>query len=569
MELYSFVDSAALLLIAASIAVALFKHLGLGSVLGLLVAGVIVGPYSPGPAIAEHVQVEDIRHFTELGVVLLLFLIGLEMKPRRLWALRREVFGLGSLQILLSGLAIALYSSLYAASWKTALLIGLTLALSSTAFVMQILQERGDITSRHGTTAFAILLMQDLAIVPLLAMVPLLSDRSAIASESMGEQLSIILGMLLLVFVLGRYLVPQALERLMRQYNREGFTLVVFMAVLLAAAAMHHAGLSMALGGFMMGMLLSDSRYSYQIQAAIEPYKGLLMSLFFVAVGMSIDLGAIAESPLIFAEHVAAIILIKLAVMFALGIWFGLGRAAATRVAFLLAQSGEFGFVLFGSAKALGVISDTTFVVAVAAISVSMLLTPLLVRLGDLLAERYERKSGANRADRYQFSEDSDSRRRVVIGGYGRVGHAVATILHNSGIPFVAFDTNPVHVSQGKADGYPVFYGDIGDMELLAALHLERAGQVVLTIDHGPTALRAVSHIRNFSPTIPIIARARDMEASSALETAGATSAYPEILESSLRLSAEVLRMAGVGGAEVHELFGEVRRSDYAQVRRD
>ncbi len=204
MELDSFVLSAVLLLIAASVAVALFKHLGLGSMLGLLVAGIIVGPHSPGPYITTHV--EDVRHFTELGVVLLLFLIGLEMKPGRLWALRRNVFGLGSLQILLSGVAIAAYMALYQASWKTALLIGLTLALSSTAFVMQLLQERGEIASRHGSTAFAVLLMQDLAIVPLLALVPILSDTGALSSEvPLWEQIAIIAGMLGLVWGFGRH----------------------------------------------------------------------------------------------------------------------------------------------------------------------------------------------------------------------------------------------------------------------------------------------------------------------------------------------------------------------------
>ncbi|MEO5341911.1 MAG: cation:proton antiporter [Gammaproteobacteria bacterium SHHR-1] len=567
MELHSFVISAVLLLSAASLAVALFKQLGLGSVLGLLVAGVIVGPHSPGPvAIAN---VEAVRHFTELGVVLLLFLIGLEMKPHRLWALRREVFGLGSLQILLTGLVIAVYAQQYYPAWPVALLIGVTLALSSTAFVMQILQERGDITSRHGSSAFAVLLMQDLAIVPLLAMVPLLSDHSAPDSLPLGQQLALVLGMLLVVWIFGRYLVRMALERLARSNNREGFSLVVFLAVFLAAAAMHEAGLSMALGAFLMGMLLSESRFSYQIQALVEPYKGLLMSLFFVAVGMSIDLEAVANAPGRFAEHVLALIAIKLVVMFLLGLAFGLGRAVATRVAFMLAQSGEFGFVLFGSALALGVISDELFVVAVAAISVSMLLTPLLIRIGDGLAMRIDRKYVANqdKAEPYSFSEgDAQDQRRVIIAGYGRVGHTVATILEDSAVAYVCFDTNPNHVAAGKADSRPVYYGDIGDFELLSALHLQHSSLVVLTIDHSPTALRAVSHIRSINPSIPIIARARDLQTSTALLDAGATKAYPETLESSLRLSAEALQMIGISSGSVETLVQDVRASDYKQV---
>jgi glutathione-regulated potassium-efflux system protein KefB len=317
-----------------------------------------------------------VRHFTELGVVLLLFLIGLEINPRTLWSMRRQVFGLGSLQILLSGVAIGAYSHFYRGDWQTALLIGFSLALSSTAFVLQLLQERGELSTRFGNTSFAVLLMQDLTIVPLLAIVPILSDLGALSGEvPLWHQIAIVVGMLLLLFVFGRYLIPYTLERLMRANNREAFFLVVMLAVFLAAAAMHYAGLSMALGAFLMGMLLSGSRFSFQIQAHVEPYKGLLMSLFFVAVGMSIDFAALGEQPLLFAQHVLVVMALKIMVLFVLALAFGHDRRVAIRIAFLLSQSGEFGFVLFGAAKALGVIDDQTFVLAIGIISTSMLLT--------------------------------------------------------------------------------------------------------------------------------------------------------------------------------------------------
>ncbi len=563
MELDSFVISAVVLLATTSIAVALFKHLGLGSVLGLLVAGIVVGPYSPGPAVTEHV--EDVRHFTELGVVLLLFLIGLEMQPKRLWDLRREVFGLGSLQILISGLAIGAYVALYQDDWKIALLIGMTLALSSTAFVMQILQERGEFASHHGKTAFAILLMQDLAIVPLLALVPILSDQGALSAEvPLWQQFVIVIALLLVVYGFGRFVVPFALERLVRQSNREGFLLVVLLAVFLAAAAMHEAGLSMALGGFMMGMLLSESRFNYQIQAHIEPYKGLLMSLFFVAVGMSIDLQAISEQPWLFAQHVTVVVAIKLGVIFALALAFGLSRPGATRVAFMLAQSGEFGFVLFGSAKVLGVIDDATFVLGLGVISVSMLLTPLLVRLGDYLANRAT-ASPPPSTEGFEFSP-GETGAPVVIGGYGRMGHTVATILEHSGVPYVVFDTHPSRVAEGKGDGRPVYYGDIGDLELLEAANLNQAALVVLTIDRTDIALRAIQHIRMAYPRVPVIARARDLKDSARLQEAGATLAHPEAIESSLRMAAETLHMIGVGGEDVNALVSGVRKAGYSGV---
>ena len=566
MHLDNFIVSALLLLAVTSVAVALFRHLGLGSVLGLLVAGVVVGPHSPGPYVTAHV--EDVRHFTELGVVLLLFVIGLEMKPSRLWTLRRDLFGLGSLQILLIGAVIALYVFMGTAQWSTALLFGLTLALSSTAFVMQVLAERGELASRHGTGTFAILLMQDLAVVPLLALVPLLSETAAITrGVPLWEQLLILAGMFALLFLFGLRVVPYVLDWLARHDHRDAFLLVVLLAVFFAAWAMHQSGLSMALGAFIMGMLLSGSRYSMQIRAHIEPYKGLLMSLFFVAVGMSIDLGELADRPFEFLGHTAVLIGIKLAVLFPLALAFGYSRSDSVRITFFLAQAGEFGFVLFGSALVLEVIDETTFVTAVGVISLSMLVTPLLVRIGNGLAYRLE-------SQRIEFKREPDEildspEKRVLIGGYGRMGHTVATLLQTSGIPYVAFDTNPQRVAQGRAHNQQVVYGDISDPELLAVAHAERASLVVLTIVHGSVALRAISHLRNTYPQVPIIARARDLETSSRLLEAGANQAYPEAIEASLRLGAKALQMVGAPADNVDLLIQGVRERDYELVREE
>lgn len=565
MELDSFVLSAVILLIAASISVALFKHLGLGSALGLLVAGIIVGPHSPGPYITTHV--EDVRHFAELGVVLLLFLIGLEMKPGRLWALRRNVFGLGSLQILLTGVALAAYVAMYQASWRIALLIGLTLALSSTAYVMQLLQERGEVASRHGSAAFAVLLMQDLAIVPLLALVPILSDTGTLSSDvPLWKQFVIVFGLLAIVWVFGRRVVPFALERLSKENNREGFFLIVMLAVFMAAWAMHQAGLSMALGAFVMGMLLSESRYSLQIQAMVEPYKGLLMSLFFVAVGMSIDLRAIEAQPVLFAQHIFVIIAIKTVVLFLLARAFGLPHVDASWVALMLAQGGEFGFVLFSSAKALSVIDDATFVLAIGVISVSMLVTPVLVRVGDALAQRAARNRCNDNIQNYQ-NGNVESTGMVIIGGYGRVGHTVAALLKISGVPFIAFDNNPTKVDRGKAGVQPVHYGDISDPALLAAVITQHAILLVLTVDHAPTALRVVSYLRTNYPELPVVVRAHDLKAVDDLRQAGATQAFPDVVESSLTLGAKVLSMTGVSAEKVDQVLQDVRKENYNLVR--
>lgn len=558
MNLDSFVTSALLVLLATSIAVTLFRYLNLGSVLGLLVAGIIVGPYSPGPYVTQHV--EDVRSFTELGVVLLLFLIGIEMKPSRLWAMRREVLGLGSLQIIVSGIVIGFYFLSYQSSWQVSLLIGFTFALSSTAFVLQLLQERGEIASQHGNTAFSVLLMQDMAIVPLLAIVPLMSATSQVGGSG-WQQFGIILAVMIVLSLLGRFLIPFALNHLAHHRNREGFLLVVILAVIFAAWVMHLAGASMALGAFIMGVSLSGCRFRHQIQASIEPFKGVLMALFFVAVGMSIDFRSLASDVGLFLQHTMVIVAIKVTVLFLLVMAFGFSKQIATRVSLLLAQGGEFGFVLFGSAKVLQVIDDKTFIYAIGIISITMLITPLMVHLGNKIASRFD-----NDHEEGLKTIESLPDKKVIIGGYGRVGHAVAVLLHTSDVPFIAFDTDPACVKQGQEDGFPVYFGDIGDLALLSTAHAEHASLVLLTIDHGPTAERAASHIRNNYPTVPVIARARDLQAVGRLMEAGATHAYPETVESSLRLGGMALEILNIPQDNVDLLLQGVRSDNYKLV---
>ena len=569
MDTESFVSSAVLLLVVAAVAVALFRHFGLGSILGLLVAGVLLGPHTPGPSVTS--DVEDLRHFAELGVVLLLFVIGIEMHPGRLWELRRTLFGLGSLQVVLTGLALAAYFRLFQPDWPTALLIGMSLSLSSTALVVQMLQERGDMASIHGQTAFAVLLMQDLAVVPLLALMPVLADVGPLPVEiPLWQQLGTVVAMIGAVILVGRYLVPWGLERLSRQGNRDAFFLVVLASVFLAASAMEHAGLSMALGAFLMGVMLSGSRFSLQIQALVEPHKGLLMSLFFVAVGMSVDLGILIEEPWRFGSHLGSILTIKILALFLLCLVFGVGWAAALRVAFLLSQAGEFGFVLFGAAKLLELIDDRTFVLLVAVISVSMLLTPLLVALGEWLARRLPGgKDGVDDALRLPARAADNAPARVIIAGFGRVGHTIGAILSGHGIAYVAFESDPELVASWRREGSPVYYGDIGDPHLLAAAEVERADLVVLTIDDERAAINATELIRAYAPRVKIVARARDLTTCDALLRAGATQAFPEAVEASLRLAAETLGALGISTQEVDMLLNNVRGTGYALVREE
>lgn len=566
MDPHSFVYSAVLLLVVASVAVAIFRHFGLGTILGLLVTGVIVGPHTPGPFVTT--EVESVRQFTEIGVVLLLFLIGLEMKPRRLWNLRHMLFGLGSLQIVLSALIIAAYFRLFELNWSTALLIGASFALSSTAIVIQMLRDQGEIASAHGQTAFAVLLMQDLAVVPLLAMVPVLADAGPLPRGlQLWEKIGVAIAMVSMVILGGRYLVPRILDYLARRNHREAFFLTTMAAVFVAALAMDRAGMSMALGAFLMGMMLSTSRYSLQIEATMEPHKGLLMSLFFVAVGMSVDVNALVRHPFEFGLHILAIITIKIVVLFGLCLVFGCGRSVALRVAFMLSQGGEFAFVVFGAGKALGVIDDRIFVMAIAVISLTMLLTPLLANLGKRLALWFaDETSGIHERFGYQSLGDKTDA-RVVIAGYGRVGHTVGTILGSSGIPYVAFDANAALVDKWRSEGHPVFYGDICNPELLRSAALQAVELLVLTIDDGPAAVRAATLIRAQVPQMTIVARARDLVTCDALQQAGVSHVFPETLEASLRLAAESLEALGISTDETDMLLRGVRNTDYELVR--
>lgn len=566
MEPKSFVESAVVLLVATAFAVAVFRRFGLGSVLGLLIAGMLIGPYTPGFVVTENV--EGVRHFTELGVVLLLFVIGLEMHPHRLWSLRRSMFGLGTLQILVSGSAIALFMHLSEPDWGVDLLAGLTLALSSTAFVMQILQERGEIASPHGQTTFAILLMQDLAVVPLLALVPILGDVGPLFGDKhLLQQLLIVAAAVVLVIGSGYYAIPRILDLLARQNNREAFFLVAMAAVFTAAWAMEEAGLSMALGAFLMGVALSSSRYNLQIQAAIDPHKGLLMSLFFVAVGMSVDIGTLAASPWLFLGQVITIVAIKIIVLMGLCLAFRETRQTATRVAFILSQGGEFGFVLFGAAKAMGILDDNTFVLSIGIISFSMLITPLLVKIGDVLAAHFPAATLPGE-EAFRFSvEGTETNARALVAGYGRVGHVVGTILAGSRVPYIAFDTEPDRVDEFRRLGHPVYYGDITNVDLLVAAHIEKIDLVVMTLDDREAALRATRLIRDLAPHTTIVARARDLATSGALMQAGANKAFPEAVEASLRLAAEALESLGVAGEDTEMLVRGVRRTDYVLVR--
>ncbi|RXK01004.1 portal protein [Arcobacter sp. CECT 8986] len=562
MENSELLNSTLYLFAVATILVALSKRLGLGSILGLLIAGVIVGPYSPGPILTN--KVDAVRHITEFGVVLLLFVIGLEMQPKKLWSMRKEVFGLGSAQILFSGFLIFLYSLYYSQTWQVALLVGLTFALSSTAFVMQILQEKGELYTPKGKSGFSILLMQDLAVVPLLALVPILAEKGQLSkNHSLFEQIIIAIVSILALIAIGKYVIPKVLDYLAKHQNREAFFFSIMLSVIFAAWAMEHAGLSMALGAFIMGMMLSSSQYHYQIQAQVEPYKGILMTMFFIAVGMSIDINAMMSNPWILIQHLFVILGIKIVALFLLMIYMGYNKSTAVSVSFLLSQSGEFGFVLFGAAKALGVISDELFIAAVTIISFSMLLTPMVVSIGDKLAFKLKKEPTPIES---AYVPD-DSWKGVLIAGYGRVGRTVSTMFEHAQIPYVAFDIDSSRVELGQKERRPVYYGELSELDFLNKVGLDRVEAVILTVDNHRTAVKMISHIRSLYPRLMIFSRTKDMKSRDALIKHGATWGMPESIEGSLRLGAETLLKLGMTREEVFDILTYFRKDDYETIK--
>lgn len=553
------VFDAVVLLSASAIGLLIFRRAGFGSVLAFLAAGIMLGPH--GLAIAG--EGETLRSITELGVVFLLFLVGIEMHPARLWQMRRAVFGLGSAQVVLSGLTLASVALwLGVGTWSASLILGFGLALSSTAFVLQILQERGETPSQHGQAAFAVLLLQDLAIVPLLAALPLLGSRPEADAENVLTALGLVALMLALLVAFGRLVLPWALDLGARQRNHEAFAVLAVLAVAAAAWMMQVAGLSMALGAFVMGMLLSGSGYVRQIEAEIAPYKGVLLSLFFVSIGMSMDLGLLAQEAVPIAIAVALVLAIKAALMLALAVAFRLGAPTAIRLAFLLPQGGEFGFVLFGTAHASQLLSEAAFHAALLVISLSMAVTPVLARIGERLATRISPAPLPPEA-----VPDTTLDRHVVIAGFGRVGRNIGFMLEQAGVPFVALDADPRRVALARREGRPVYFGRANDLRMLSRAGAGRAAAIVVTLDNATATEETVELIREVFPHAPVIVRGRDLASCDRLLAIGASEAIPESVQLSISIGETLLHVVGTSDAQVEAVLANVRQDNYANLR--
>lgn len=557
-----FIVDILVLLAAAVIAVPLFQRLGLGAVLGFLVSGALIGPWGLGYI----VSVEEIRHLAELGVVFLLFVIGIEMKPSRLWILRRSVFGLGTAQVLATGTLFTLLAMAFELSTRSALVVGFGLALSSTAFGMQILSDKGELGTPYGRTSFSILLLQDLAIVPLMALLPLLVQRELSITEDVEiaalESVAIIVG----VFLIGRLLLRPVLQMVARNHrNPEIFTATGIFLVLGAAWLTDWAGLSMALGAFLGGLLLADSRYRHQIMADIQPFRGLLLGLFFMSVGMSVNFGLLGQKGLLVAGLVGGLLLTKAALLWGLCRITGRTNTDSLRVALLLAQAGEFGFILFGLANMLGILDNDISQLLLVTISLSMAATPLLTRLGESLGQSPASKSPTALQS---IKPIPASRNHVIVAGFGRMGKRLARNLAQAKISYLALENNPERVTQGQALDYPVFFGDASRLEILRSAGAADASMVVFAMDHMESIGQAVVTVREAFPDLPVYARAWDARMAQRLTTLGASYTIPSLLASGQQLSREVLKASGIPAETADRIVEDDQDSQRNNVTR-
>jgi monovalent cation:proton antiporter-2 (CPA2) family protein len=538
-------------LLAAIIMVPISRRLGFGSILGYLAAGIIIGPFG---AKLIH-DPEHILHFAELGVVFLLFIVGLELQPSRLWVLRRMVFGLGSAQVVISATIIAAIAWAMGLDGKPAVIIGLILALSSTAFVLQMLAEKKELTTSHGRAAFSILLFQDLAAIPLIAILPMLGTNadSGMSVSQVGIMVLTIGGLILV----GRFLLRPVLQIAAGSKIPEIFTATALLVVIGAALVMEFAGMSMVLGAFIAGMLLAGSEFRHQLEADIGPFKGLLLGLFFIAVGMFVNVGLLLESPLRIMIMVVLLMAAKAAALVPLARNFGMGNArSAWSLAASMSQGGEFAFVLFGIAAGNALLPSALVDELILVVALSMLITPFAY----MAAERYSKRQAA--AVEPVYDEMEDERNDVIIAGFGRVGQIVARLLRVVDRPFTALEIDSSQVDVVRRYGNVVHYGDASRLDILRAAGAEHAKIFVLVIDDVEASMRTADAVCQHFPHLKIVARARNRRHVHKLMDLGVEHIFRETFLSSLAISEEVLAAVGVSAQDTSKATESFRERD-------
>lgn len=550
-----------IILAAAIFVVPLFRRLRITPVLGYLLAGLLIGPHALG--FVRHSGV--IETLAEFGVVFLLFAIGLELSLDRLLAMRRQVFGMGTLQVVITGAIIYALASALGLGAAEAFVLAGALALSSTAVVLRMLEESRDMHTPAGRMALAVLLLQDLAVVPLLTVVPLLGQEEGALLPSLGMAAVKALGAMGLIIITGRLLLRPVLRTVAAARTPELFTGITLFLALGVSWLTGLAGLSMALGAFLAGLLISETEYRHQVEADIEPFRGLLLALFFMTIGMEINVGLLAGNALLVVGSVLALVVVKALVITGLARLFGQPWGTATFVGLGLAQAGEFGFVLLTLGMQDGALSPEVGGIALLVVALSIALTPLLLRAGRTVAARLQKTGGDDPVGELG-REAADLRKHVLILGMGRAGRTVVRLMEAHGADYLGLDLDPDTVSAERERGVPIFYGDGTRAEVLKAAGLSRAWGVVITLDDADAATRAVRAIRAENEAIPIMVRARDTGQCGPLAAAGATGVIPELVEGSLQLGGRLLLALGEGQDEVAAALANLRENSYSSL---
>jgi glutathione-regulated potassium-efflux system ancillary protein KefC len=565
MEHSSWLVNSLIYLAAAVVVVPLSKALGLGSIIGYLAAGIAIGPWGLGLV----TDVQSILHFAEFGVVLMLFLVGLELEPDRLWSMRRPIFGWGSVQVLactatlfIAALAIFYWASGQNYSWKVMLVAALGLALSSTAIALQVLGERNQLPTPSGQAAFAVLLFQDVAAIPILALLPLLAASQAgdgsnawlEAAKAIGAVAGIVLG--------GRLLMRPLFRWIARSKTPEIFTAASLLLVVSIAALMQFVGLSMALGAFLAGVLLAESEYRRELETDIEPFKGLLLGLFFIAVGMSIDFGVLLKSPWLIAGLVVAFMAIKAAVIFTMARAMKLAFQDRPVFTLMLAQGGEFAFVVYQQAVGLKIFSPEVGSALVGVVALSMLLSPLvLVAIDKLLLPRYA-NCGAVKMD--EISEQQQA--PIIVAGIGRYGQIILRLLAANGYKATVLDHDAEQVGGLMRFGYRAFYGDATRLDLLRTAGAATAKVLIVAIDNVEQSLEIVDTCKEHFPQLQLVVRARNVRHYYELRAKGVTLIQRETFESSLLSAQEVLQVLGHSATDARTSVQRFRDHNLAQI---
>lgn len=554
----TFLLEAMIFLGAAIVVVPISKRLGMSVVLGYLAAGLIIGP-SGIALIGGMEEATEVMHFAEIGVVFLLFIIGLELQPKRLWVMRRLVFGLGTGQVGITSVVLAAILALgFGLSWTEAALFGFALALSSTAFVLQLLAERKALNQPHGRAAFGILLLQDVAVIPAIAVLDLVNPNTA--SGGTWLDALIVVGVVIGGLILARLLLRPILRIVAGTGIPELFLAAALALVVGSALAMQALGLSMGLGAFLAGMMVADSEYRHQLESDVEPFKGLLLGLFFMAVGMSADLMLFISSPLLIISLAVGLMLVKALLIYPMARLNGLDHGESVRTSTVLSQGGEFAFVLLTTGLMAGIIGMEMAAIAVLVVTLSMALTPLFGMAGEALLTSKEPPA--------EYDEIDEEATPVVIAGFGRVGQVIGRVLTMRHIPFTALEVSSHQVEFVRGFGNKVYYGDPTNMQLLRSAHIEKAKALVIAVDDEQAALKIAEEVRSHYPATFILARARNRQHELRLRDIGVHYVIRDTLESTLRLSRELLGHLGLSTDASREAVNVFRDHDAEVLQR-